>query len=290
MEKEYILQYASDLHLELREINNIPILQPIKKRNIYLALCGDIGNPFIPTYKRFLDIHTKLFVHILIVSGNHEYYTSYDDQRTIKQGDDEITRIVAEYDNVTYLNMDRIIIGRTKFIGCTLWSDVSTSTTIAERVMNDYKKIFVDNPETAGRFLNIMNVYRRNKTNIKANRSRLKANNVSTIHTRMRKWIQLQLDKFNPNDTNKKYDHIIILTHHAPSFQMLNHNKSDIYDDCYATNCENMMGSPVTHWISGHTHTSKEVDIGGTICLSNCMGYPDQTDTQFDPTRYITFK
>ena len=75
------LQYVSDIHLELRKVKNIPIIKPIDE-NTYLALCGDIGNPFAPSYKSFLDIHSKLFVHILIVSGNHEYYSSKK-QRTV---------------------------------------------------------------------------------------------------------------------------------------------------------------------------------------------------------------
>jgi len=138
-----ILQYASDLHLELRKSRTIPIIDPIKEGESYLALCGDIGNPFISTYKEFLDIHSKLFVHILIVSGNHEYYTSNKKQRTIVQSEDKIKEIVMNYDNVTYLNMNKIIIGRTKFLGCTLWSDVSEIETIAENIMNDYNHIFI---------------------------------------------------------------------------------------------------------------------------------------------------
>ena len=79
----------SDIHLELR--NNIPTIKPIDD-NSYLALCGDIGNPFLPQYNKFLGIHSKLFVHILIVSGNHEYY-SWEEDRTIEVIDEEIDKI-----------------------------------------------------------------------------------------------------------------------------------------------------------------------------------------------------
>ena len=79
------LQYISDIHLELRK--GIPTIEPIEMGKTYLALCGDIGNPFLPSYKKFLDIHSKLFVHILIVSGNHEYYSSQKTQRTMKEID-----------------------------------------------------------------------------------------------------------------------------------------------------------------------------------------------------------
>ena len=287
MNSEYILQYASDLHLELRKYRTIPTIQPIKEGKSYLALCGDIGNPFISTYKNFLDIHTKLFAHILIVSGNHEYYTGRK-QRTMKNIDDEIERIVSEYENITYLNMNRIIIGRTKFIGCTLWSDVSEIETIAENIMNDYKHIFIDFPGIDGRFEYISGFYKNQKKLIRANRKRLKASDVSSIHERMVKWIQNQINKYDPHDRKRKYDDIIILTHHAPSFSMM--NKSDLYSMCYGTDCEDMMGSPIKYWISGHTHVSKEMMINETTtCLSNCMGYPGQKGTNYDPTKFVEF-
>lgn len=287
MKRGFILQYVSDLHLELRKIRNIPIIKPIKEGKTYLALCGDVGNPFLPTYKKFLDIHTDLFAHILIVAGNHEYYTSQKKQRTMRQVDDEIYQIVAEYANVTYLNMDRIIIGRTKFIGCPMWSDVSEIESIAENIMNDYKNIFIDSPGLEERFIHAVYGYRIQKKFIKPNRRRLKASDVSLIHLRMRKWLQTQIDKFDPTDKDRNYDRIIILTHHAPSYQML--DRSDLYSGCYATDCENMMGPPISHWISGHTHVSKEVEINETICLSNCMGYPGQKVEGYELTKYIMF-
>ena len=110
------LQYISDLHLELRG-NNVPRIIPVDPGNTYLALCGDIGNSFIPTYEKFLEIHTKEFVHILIISGNHEYYTSKSKQRTMKTIDENIEQIISKFKNVTYLNMKEIIIRRKKNIG-----------------------------------------------------------------------------------------------------------------------------------------------------------------------------
>jgi len=123
---------------------------------------------------------------------------------------------------------------------------------------------------------------------IKSNRRRLKASDVSLMHHTMSGWLEKQLSKYDITNPNRKYDHIIILTHHAPSFSML--DKSDLYSMCYGTNCEHMMKSPVKYWISGHTHTSKTVVINDVVCLSNCMGYPNQRGTNYDSTKYITFK
>ncbi len=280
------LQYVSDIHLEMINIKNIPIIDPIED-NIYLALCGDIGNPFIDTYKQFLKIHTKLFKHILIVSGNHEYYTSMKKQRTMEMADVEIQKIVSEFDNVTYLNMGKVIISRTKFIGCTLWSDVSNILEIAESVMNDYKNIYVDNPNTTGRFEYVRNGYRIQKKWIKENRRKLRAVDVVKIHQKHKEFIKDQLDKFDPKDPERKYDKIIVLTHHAPSFSLL--TKSDLYSSCYGTNCDVLFKEPVLAWISGHTHHSTSIEINGVKAVSNCMGYPGQRGTDYDSSVYLEF-
>ena len=302
-----VLQYASDLHLELRTIDTIPIIEPInnlnKLKQNYLALCGDIGNPYIDTYKAFLDIHSKLYIHILIISGNHEYYSSKTKQYTIEDMDNKLYEIVKKYNNVTYLNMEKIIIGRTKFIGCTLWSDISSVSNIVENIMNDYKHIYIDNTGIPGRIITKYNdfVGRTIKTRLQPDKSQLNSSYVLSLHTKMKSWLQSELDKYYNSVTDKqkdvqkdvqktkprKYDDIIILTHHAPTFKML--DKSDMYSPCYGTNCEQMMKPPVKYWISGHTHTSKTIDINTTICISNCMGYPGQHDTGYDPSKYITF-
>ena len=284
---EYILQYASDLHLELRKVNNIPIIEPVAKENCCLALCGDIGNPFLETYKAFLDIHTKLYAHILIISGNHEYYTSRSNQHTMTDAEKLLYNISRGYGNVTYMNMDAVIIGRTKFIGCTFWSDISHIMEIAEDMMNDYKNIYVENIGMTPTKITTFDGLRINTKVIKEGRSQLRSKHILALHRRMKSWIQYEIEK-HKNDEDKKYDDIIVLTHHAPSFKML--DRSDIYSACYGTNCENLMGSDIKYWISGHTHTSKEVEINGTTCLSNCMGYPGQKFTYFDDKKHIIFK
>lgn len=287
MKRDYILQYVSDIHLELKNDNDIPTIAPISNNNCYLALCGDIGNPFINTYKLFLDFHSKLYTHILLISGNHEYYSSESNQKTMSETDNEIYKIANSYNNVTYLNKGEIIIGRTKFIGCTLWSDISKISSIVEELMNDYNNIYIDGPDTSSRLITKIRHRQVVKKRLEAYKDQLKSNNVIEMHKNMREWLISEINKFDSNDHYRKYDSIIILTHHAPSFKML--DKDDIYSPCYGNNCEDMMRAPVKFWISGHTHTSKQVDINGTICLSNCMGYVTEKETGVSFKKYVSF-
>jgi len=281
---EYILQYVSDLHLEMRKPKTIPTINPIKPGKSYLALCGDIGSPFIETYKVFLDIHTKLFVHILIVSGNHEYYSSKTKQYTMSDVENKLRNFEQMYDNVTYLNMNSIIINRTKFIGCILWSDITKVESEVENMMNDYSNIYIDSIGLPGRFLVETSGLSQRKRYIKPNRTLLKSSTVLELHHTMKEWLYQEI---NSDDSDKSYNHVIVLTHHAPSFKLL--ERDDMFSVCYATDCENMMKPYVKYWISGHTHLAKEIKINDTVCLSNCLGYPSQKINNYDSNRYIVF-
>ncbi len=231
--------------------------------------------------KNFYLFISELFVHILIISGNHEYFTGKK-QRTINTIDEEIQKIVSKFDNITYLNMNGIIIGRTKFIGCTFWSDVSNISNVTEITMNDYSKIYIDCPGIPGRYIETYNMSGSNRKYIKSDRINLKPKDVVLLHDTMKKWIINQT-----NQITNKYDSIIILSHHAPSFSML--NSKDIYRHCYASNCDDIFKQPITHWISGHTHYSKSIIINNVLSLSNCMGYPGQNVDGFNSNKHIIF-
>lgn len=74
------VQIASDLHIEFAE-RFVPAhpddaaLQSIVTPSApVLALLGDIGIPTYPVYRRFLLLQAERFEHVLVITGNHEYY------------------------------------------------------------------------------------------------------------------------------------------------------------------------------------------------------------------------
>ena len=117
--KKTKLQYISDLHLDYPNNNNIPIIPDIKAD--ILAILGDIGNPFHPNYKKFLESISDSYEKILILSGNHEYW---DREHDMEQIDDKIKSITIKFGNIQYLNNNKINIGKTTIIGTTLWSNI----------------------------------------------------------------------------------------------------------------------------------------------------------------------
>nr|AEX62620.1 putative metallo-dependent phosphatase [Moumouvirus Monve] len=75
-----ILKYASDLHLEhLDNIYKPKIIElwnfnTSEKDEYFLALVGDIGNPFQKNLELFLENVSSKYSLVFYIPGNHEYY------------------------------------------------------------------------------------------------------------------------------------------------------------------------------------------------------------------------
>lgn len=253
------LYFVSDVHLELRKPKFVmkPMIDPqidTDSKNI-LALCGDIGNPFSEVYEQFVGLHAKLFHHIFIVSGNHEYY-SHKKHMSISETDSRIRDIQNKFTNVTFLQKNSFEIDNFVFLGCTLWSNVDQC---AETCMSDYLKIYTYDMFNDKRLINYMDILQ--------------------LHGDMLEWLE---ETIAQTSKDKK---VIVLTHHAPSFEMTD---NDNYKNYYATDCEYLCDNQVIVWLSGHTHKSKDIKIKNTICASNCLGYPNEKGTFYIQNKHIS--
>lgn len=276
------LQFISDCHLEYWKDTDIPIYQPTYPGNSYLALLGDIGHPYRHNYKNFISTHSQLFEHIIIISGNHEYYSTSNRQYTMDIVEQQIYDLAKEFPNVTYLQQETLLIDKTLFIGCTLWSNISDHN-LVKSSMNDYSNIYLSSSYHTKPH---RHVYPPTSVKpyqwIKPNHRLLDPNKVNQLNTDMTDWI------FNTIDIYSQYD-IIVLTHHAPSFNML--NKIDPLSQCYASNLDLEISQrpSIKYWLNGHTHTNTQTIIGSTICLSNCLGRLNENVPNFRPNYTIPF-
>ena len=264
------LYFISDIHLELCDISDQINFELDEKYDNYLALCGDIGSPFERNYEKFLSDQTKKFKRVFVITGNHEYYNIINYQtegifsdmvninyRTMHKIENKIKQICSKYSNLTFLTTNQPFeIDDTLFVGCTLWTEVDEN---AEKCMNDYKKIFIDTPCFGQRKIKYMDILQ--------------------LYGEMKTYLEEQIK----NESNKQ---IIVLTHHAPSFQMTRQDTRSIY---YASNCEDLfVSNKLKYWISGHTHECKTIEINNVTCLSNCVGYKTEK-TGFDINKFVTF-
>lgn len=94
--------YASDIHLELRktipDVNEFLGLGPGEidrgaVRSAILLLAGDIGCPFEISYEMFLRQCVNKFAHVIVVAGNHEYYSVGGQTHTIRRVNRELETV-----------------------------------------------------------------------------------------------------------------------------------------------------------------------------------------------------
>lgn len=299
--EERRLYFTSDTHHELlsnkqsERIDIFPVEMSKEKeekggRN-FLALCGDIGNPFDSKYEAFLARHSSRFEKIFVVAGNHEYYSNKK-QRTVENTDEKIQEICSKFSNVIPLQKQTFEIEGTVFAGCTLWTPVDQ---YSDTLMNDYKNIFVNGTGSYKIILQSGLTYK--NTYIKPGRRPIQPDDVFNLHQEMKGWLNETIS--HPSNQNKN---LIVLTHHAPVKEMIGEPKGhrEIKTDgtdprknphllkCYAGECESLFRSPVTLWVSGHTHSCISTEVNGIKSLSNCWGYPGQK-TGIDKTTYVTF-
>jgi Icc-related predicted phosphoesterase len=98
------------------------------------------------------------------------------------------------------------------------------------------------------------------------------------IHLERVQWLRTKL-------TDEFAGTTIVVTHHLPLPQSIHvkYGASDL-NPSFASNLEDLMGSPVSLWIHGHTHESFDYVVNGTRIVCNPRGYlPMEPNAAFDP-------
>jgi hypothetical protein len=90
--------------------------------------------------------------------------------------------------------------------------------------------------------------------------------------------------------TKSKAKHIIVATHHVPSYRLMaDEFKGSPLNGAFTVELGNYIAtSPVEYWIYGHSHRNIDTTIGRTHCVSNQLGYVIQNECfSFDTTKHI---
>lgn len=258
------LQIVSDIHAEFwsskQRFNFIKPSAPI------LVLLGDTccvgSDDDFALFKRFVNEHIPQYEHIIIISGNHEYYynPSRKSRRPTKENtmegcDKKIKDYCKTNKKLHYLNnntMD-INVGKKNYllIGSVLWSNIPASQyqSIAN-IMSDYRYIYV--------------------TDSKTKKIRLVTPaEITALHIKNKRYIQTQIKKAAKQ--NKK---AIVLTHHKPYLNPDHKTNSCLV--AYESDLKSIISKPVVLWGYGHTHIKDRSKINGVQMISNPKGYPYQ--------------
>ncbi len=228
------IQFISDLH------EKFPYITP---QADYIAVLGDVANPFDPRYELYLQYLSNLFRGVFVVFGNHEYY-----HNIMHEAENHMQQICFRLRNVYFLNNKSMIIDGCLIIGSTLWSAVE---------------------QDAFDYLNCGNLIRMNK------KKYMDFIDYRILHNNCVKFIQEELQKGMEKDMP-----IVILTHYAPVHEM-NCNRQTRLNSGFSTNLsfileQNNQKRNLKAWLSGHTHKCLTIMKSGVLFSSNCLGHMDE--------------
>lgn len=244
----------SDVHLEYNTFNAVKL----PKADV-LVCAGDIGSPHTYKYQQFIESATKKYDHVIVVTGNHEYYQHSSCHKssyplTISLTNKKIKE-VCERCGATFLNKKFVDIGDVRFYGCTLWADPFASGGEAFwKDRYDYKHI-TD-------FENIEDYVNK--------------------HNEHRLWLKKSLESAPKDKT------IVVVTHHLPSYELIEPKfAGSSYNGYYVSACDELV-EMCDVWLGGHTHIPISSEVCGTKVYCNPVGYPWESDLSHNDKLIIT--
>ena len=205
-----------------------------------LVVCGDIhvGN----LAKEFLEEACYNYAHVVYVLGNHEFY--HNEINAIRRWWERIDMP----DNFHFLDNDVVEIEDYRFIGSTLWTDLSNplDAHVAKTQMADY-------------------MYIRESDNLFTPAAS------TELHRLSKRFIEYTLQH--------EFDgYTFVVTHHMPSKKLINPRwEGNALNCAFANNLDRLFEEyDITAWFFGHTHDKVCQKINKTWCICNPRGYPNE--------------
>jgi len=200
-------------------------------------------------------------VPIVAVLGNHEFYGRCWSEEVAQ------TRRVAPLYGVHLLENDAAVIGRVRFLGCTLWTDyelygppnLPLAMRSAATGLTDHRRILWS----------------------KTPQRPFRPQEALLLHRRSRAFIEQALAASHEGPT-------VVVTHHAPHPGSLEPRyRDDLLSAAFASDLGPMIAAGrAALWIHGHVHASCDYRVGATRIVANPHGYEDE-NTGFDPALIV---
>lgn len=265
------LWILSDLHLRDRgESFRVPEAD--------LCVCaGDVGEGLAETV-RWLAVRVGRRMPVVLVAGNHEFYGGslaaefLTARRVIEEGGGS---------GVHLLEDESVVIGGTRFVGATLWTDYLVR--VGEKVGADADREVAWSMEVADRLLMDHQLVR---VGDGAVRRRWTPRDAAKAHARSRAFIEGELAIPFDGPT-------VVVTHHAPHPGAVSAQYAgSSLNPAFVSDMSDLIlnGRPEA-WVFGHVHSSHDYLVGDTRLLCNPRGYVQQgvvENSDFDPRRVVT--
>lgn len=274
--------FWSDLHCEFRPFD-IPVPADLPGGTPGAPCRGEIDAILIAgdtdVKGRHIDLAICAWdlwrVPVLMIDGNHEPYGMKRIQKLWALEDERIAEARNLGVDIEILHRKSRIIGDTRVLGATLWTDgglwpetAPYARAVLKAEMNDYRRISTFDDTTG--------IYRR-----------LDPRDSMAWHRDDKAFLLGELARPHEGPT-------VVMSHHLPVAQMLSERHAQERQAVTAAYASDLWSEIAPHqvaaWICGHSHEAREVVLEGALgpvsFLNNPRGYPGET-TAFDPLRIL---
>lgn len=250
------IHLISDVHTETGHYS-IPDMED--EANTIVVLAGDIGASKRPetTYFPLVKNCCKRFKHVIMVMGNHEHWRCDFSKTYWKIWEDTV-----EFDKLSLLEKETVVIDSVAFIGATLWTDMDKGNPMLmmDAVskyggMKDYQRIRISNYARPFRPVHSM-----------------------ADHLRAKEYIFPEIAKQKEAD-NKT----VVITHHLPSYVSIPLEfKNQRLNGAYASELgDEICDAAPDFWLHGHTHGNCDYMMGDCRIVCNPRGYASELNEGF---------
>lgn len=254
------LWILSDLHLELQD--EIPL--PVPDADV-CVLAGDITAPLEASLAWAVD-QIGEHMPVVLVPGNHEFYGD-----SYHGGMYRGLKAYARDPRVHLLVNDCVVIGATRFIGSTLWTDYALDASRASAAARD-SDIAWAMRNAEGMLMDHQRIARDDNSWLRWSPSDARA-----AHLVARIYVETVLEVPHEGPT-------VVVTHHAPSpLSIAPRFLGSPLNPAFASDLTAMiMRYQPNAWVHGHVHHSVGYVLGETQVVCNPRGYGDE-NPDFDP-------
>ena len=274
---------CSDLHLEFDLFKpDSPIFKNEEQADV-LILGGDIlvANHLTEdarygkgrkAHREFFKMCSENYKNVIYLMGNHEHYNG-----DFKYTPGIIFSLVAEFDNVHFLDKETVKIDNVIFAGGTMWTDFNkedplTLHSIANK-MNDFR--CVENSNSVVNYKTFEDKENPDKPTFKTRAGRFSPEDALEDHKKFLGFLKSVLD-------NTITDKVVVCTHHTPSHASCHPryaNDSIMNGGYHSDLSELILNNPqIKLWTHGHTHELFDYMIGSTRIVCNPRGYHSYED------------
>lgn len=240
---------AADMHLDAWAAQGLNALDLLDFNGVdALIIAGDLTNkPKVRWKQAFAQIGERIALdRVWLIPGNHDYYDFRLD------GDDRLASIAHEA-GAHFAQKMEIVLGATRYLCCTLWTDFALGGGSAEA--------------NAGRSDWEMNDFRYIRVARHGYRKARPSDTIAVHHDHLA-WLRKRLSAPFSGRT-------VVVTHHAPHPAALPPGAPLPW--FYASDLTNFIEEfQPDEWAFGHTHHPTEFRIGRTLLRNVSMGYPGE--------------